>query len=238
MAWVAGADGCKAGWVVVGRNMRTSVVHVRLARTFAEVMGASESPRITAVDIPIGLLDHAEHGGRPADRAAREFLGPPRGGSVFPSPVRGALRARDYTAAVAASRASSAEHIGISKQTFGILPKIAEVDVAMDRGAQSHVKECHPELAFAEMAGGRPLRATKRTGDGQRERLALLKAAGFADPLGVAREALRMPGVAVDDVLDAFACCWTAGRIVDGRAVRVPDRPGRDARGLLMEIWR
>lgn len=238
MTWVAGADGCRAGWVVVARNMRTGAVHVRVARTFAEVMGAPESPRITAVDIPIGLPDHAEHGGRPADRAARELLGRPRMSSVFSPPVRGALRARDYAAAVTASRASSAEGIGISKQTFGILPKIADVDVAMDRGAQSHVKECHPELAFAEMASGGPLRAGKKTGDGQRERLALLKGAGFADPLGAAGGALKTPGVAVDDLLDAFACCWTAGRILDGRAVRVPERPGRDARGLLMEIWR
>lgn len=238
MTWVAGADGCRAGWVVVTRDMRTGTVHVRVVGAFAEVLRLPESPRITAVDIPIGLPEHAEHGGRPADREARRLLGAARGSSVFPPPVRDVLRTRDYRAAVAANRASSAERIGISKQTFGILPKVAEVDRAMSRGAQASVKECHPELAFAEMAGGRAPRAGKRTGDGQRERLALLKAAVLADPLGAARDVLGVPGVAVDDVLDAFACCWTAGRILEGLAVRVPLRPARDARGLLMEIWR
>src|SRR5271157_3482359 len=48
---------------------------------------------IIAIDIPIGLLDAYEIGGRACDRAARKFLGKPRGNSIFPAPVRPVLAA-------------------------------------------------------------------------------------------------------------------------------------------------
>jgi predicted RNase H-like nuclease len=42
----------------------------------------------------------------------------------------------------------------------------------------------------------------------------------------------------LDDLLDAAAACWTAWRITEGEAVRIPEQPAKDARGLRMEIWR
>jgi predicted RNase H-like nuclease len=53
------------------------------------------------------------------------------------------------------------------------------------------------------------------------------------------RAASRRPprGAAADDVLDAHAVCWSAARIARDRAVRLPARPSRDARGLPMAIW-
>lgn len=236
MTWVAGADGCKGGWVLVARNVRTGGVHLRVVRTFAELLRLPETPRVLAVDVPIGLPEHASRGGRACDRAARELLGWPRRNSVFSPPVRSCLRTSDYAAAVAASRASSAEGIGISKQAYGILGKIRETDVAMTRSHQSHVKECHPELSFAAMNGGRALPDGKKSAGGQTARFALLRVNGFPDPrVAAARIASRDAGF--DDVLDAYACCWTAQRILDGTAQRLPSRTERDPHGLAMEIW-
>jgi hypothetical protein len=46
------------------------------------------APKIVAVDIPIGLLDSFETGGRCCDREARKCLGPKRRASVFPAGAR------------------------------------------------------------------------------------------------------------------------------------------------------
>jgi predicted RNase H-like nuclease len=42
--------------------------------------------------------------------------------------------------------------------------------------------------------------------------------------------------VALDDILDAFACLWTAERIDGGRARRVLDRPEIDPLGIPMQM--
>ncbi len=41
---------------------------------------------------------------------------------------------------------------------------------------------------------------------------------------------------APDDLLDACAAAWTAGRVAKGAAERLPETPPTDARGLRMEI--
>jgi len=40
-----------------------------------------------------------------------------------------------------------------------------------------------------------------------------------------------------DDVNDAFAALWTATRIFQGKAKRIPDKPEVDSRGLRMEMF-
>ena len=232
--WVAGVDGCAGGWFAVLLDVRAGSMHGRLAHTFAEILRAPEAPRVIAVDIPIGLLDHAVPGGRSCDKEARRLLGRPRSSSVFSPPVRDALRAEDYRSAHKINRASSAAGVGISKQAYGILPKIAEVDRALRPSVQTRVHEAHPELAFAEMNGGVALARGKRDGSGQLERIELLRREG----LDVTHDLKGADGAALDDVLDAVALSWSAQRIAEGRGRRVPDPPPKDARGLRMEIWR
>src|ERR1019366_504122 len=173
-------------------------------------------------DIPIGLLDAAVPGGRPPDSPARKLLGTDRGSSVFSPPVRGALESTTFQEASNANRASSSYAIGISLQAFGLFPKLLEVDRAMSAGKQGRVLEVHPELSFFEMAGGAPARHAKRTLAGRAERAALLAEAGFDYHGG------RLAGAAADDILDALAACWTARRIAEGQAIRVPDEPRTD----------
>ena len=215
MAPVAGVDGCRAGWIVVHDGCAT--VH----RDFATVLAGLPDDTVVAVDMPIGLIDEHEPGGRDVDRAARLELGPKRN-SVFSAPPRCALGAR--TLGDARRRGAR-----LTLQTLNILSRIEDVDRVMTPDLQSRVFEVHPELSFAAMNGGGPLLAPKRSATGARERRALLQRAGVMVPE-------RPVGAARDDLLDACALAWSAHRVDRGNARRVPDRPARDARGLRMEL--
>lgn len=222
-----GVDGCRAGWFVVRiRGGAEPIVETMLLGDFAAVLALSPAPRFVAVDMPIGLLATASPGGRSCDQEARALLGP-RCSSVFSPPLRGHLGAKDWS-----------EVSGISKQSFHLLPKIREVDSCMTASRQQWVRETHPELAFANLKGV-PMTFPKRTADGQRERLQTLQVA-IPDVQKIYRSALeqfRRSQVARDDILDALVLAVVAQGMADGVSRRLPRRPVRDARGLLMEIW-
>src|SRR5215470_1359573 len=63
MAWVAGTDGCRAGWMVAFASVNDDgigvrdvfTVRIRVLTKFADIFAAPEQPRVVAVDIPIGL---------------------------------------------------------------------------------------------------------------------------------------------------------------------------------------
>jgi predicted RNase H-like nuclease len=202
---------------------------------FSDALNVPEAPVVVGVDIPIGLLDMAERGGRECDRLARDLLGWPRRNSVFSAPVRGALASQKFPEACMANRASSPLGIGISQQCFHIFGKMSEVDGAMSPALQTRVLEVHPELTFSEMRGGTPMTHAKKTSEGREERVSALAAVGMPPP---STSVPNASGAAPNDVLDALAVCWTARRIHLKEAVRVPDRPPVDGRGLRMEIWR
>ena len=223
---VAGADGCRAGWVVAtvaaeGPARLAVAVAPAIGPVIAEV--ADGSLRALAIDMPIGL---AGTGPRACDAEARRLLGPRRA-SVFPAPVRAVLGARTFGEAQSRSRAASGR--GLSAQAYNLVPKVTEVDRAMRPELQDRVVEAHPELAFLRLAGAPPAHA-KRTPEGRAERLRLLRDAGLGDLSG-----LRALGAAPDDVLDAAVLALTARRVADGTATRLGDGT-RDARGLRMEV--
>jgi len=72
---------------------------------------------------------------------------------------------------------------------------------------------------------------------GRQERQLLIAAAFGRGVFERAWDSLRGQAVAPDDLADAFAAAWTASRIVDGRAERLPKAPQLDAEGLPMHIW-
>lgn len=161
IAWLAGVDGCRDGWFAVLQDRGQAsprVVKVRFAlcRSLSEVMSLPENPAPIAVDIPIGLLEQAEPGGRSCDRAARVLLGRGRASSVFTPPTRAALQGQSYREAMRLNGA------GMSKQTFNLIAKIREVDAHIEPALQQRIFEAHPELAFLTLAG-RPLRHNKKT---------------------------------------------------------------------------
>jgi len=221
---VAGADGCRTGWVVCRRDDE-GVLDIRVVKTLAE---AGEDLAILAVDMPIGLVD-TPRPGRACEREARALL-PGKTSSVFPTPCRPALACATHAEANAVSKALG---VGLTRQTFHLFPKMREVDALLrsNEGLRPVVREAHPELAFARMNGGKPVISRKRRPEGFAERLDLLARHGFS------WEPRSLPGAARDDVLDAIAVCRTALLIAQGRATRLGPAHERDRHGLPMNIW-
>ena len=76
--WVAGVDGCPAGWLVVLRRLADpACARAHLVRRFADVLELSEAPRIIAVDMPIGLPERSGIGGRRCDVDTLVHTSPP-----------------------------------------------------------------------------------------------------------------------------------------------------------------
>jgi predicted RNase H-like nuclease len=140
------------------------------------------------------------------------------------------LKAETYEEACSARHAVDGKRC--SRQAFGTLPIIREVDAHMTSELQRRVREGHPEVSFTALAGA-PMAFRKLSQEGRKERLQALRA-NFGD-LGHQLEGLRTPG-AVTDAIDAYAMLFTARRSRDGCAETLPPHPERDIRGLRMEI--
>jgi predicted RNase H-like nuclease len=225
---VLGVDACKAGWV--GIALGGGPARAYFAVLIEELVLAAESDgpvEVIAIDIPIGLPDS---GRRKADEQARAIVGPRRASSVFTTPVRTALEAGDYAAAVAENRRRAGQ--GISRQAWGLRAKLLQVDHWARQGGR-RVVEVHPEVCFARLAG-RQLTHSKATWAGVEERRALLSGAGII-LTGLLGAAGAKAGV--DDVLDAAAAAWTAQRVAVGRALCVPDIPETFSDGIPAAIW-
>jgi predicted RNase H-like nuclease len=223
---VAGADACRGGWCVVTLPTDGDAT-VEVVDRFAKVASRQAKGQVGAVgvDIPIGLSDGPP---RQCDIDARALLGDRRS-SVFPAPVRPVLRARSFDQALARSRAASG--VGLSQQSWNLVPKIAEVDRLLDPTRQGRIFECHPEAVFAAVHGI-PMAHPKKGRPGRDERLAVLR----PHVPGIDALAARSPsGAAADDVLDAAAVALRAKAVLAGKARRLGERR-HDARGLVMEI--
>jgi len=207
---IAGIDGCKAGWIVATARAVVVVPTLPLDR-FA----------LVGVDMPMGLLDGPP---RACDIAARKYL-ERAGSSVFPAPARVVLGYGDYREALAASRAATGR--GISKQTFNIIPKVAELDRAINDSNRDSIIEVHPECAFRTMNCDKKL-LSKKTSEGQIARRRLLR-----DHFDVPSTAPS--GASIDDMLDAFAVLWSVRRFQRGEHRTFGDGQ-RDARGIEMRI--
>jgi predicted RNase H-like nuclease len=224
---VLGVDACRSGWVAV-RLDDTAVAVFHGARIEELVAAAERDGRLAviAVDIPIGLPDA---GRRAADGLARAEIGP-LWSSVFLTPTRTALGHSSHAEASAANRDLCGD--GISIQAFGLREKLLDVDRWIASSGR-RAFEVHPEVVFAALAG-RPLTTRKTSWSGVEQRRELLRDAGIhlSGDLGAAGDLAR-----VDDVLDAAACAWTAGRIASGRARCMPDPPEVFSDGLPAAIW-
>jgi predicted RNase H-like nuclease len=237
--WLAGIDGCRAGWVAVLMRPAGPEVRVRVVARFAEIVAAPEQPAIIAVDVPIGLPECSGYGGRAAENAVRPLLGA-RQSSVFSVPSRPAIYADDYREACRIAAATSIPSRRVSKQLFMIAPKVREVDTLLRAESElcRRVYECHPEVAFWRLNGEHALSEPKRVKSrphaaGLALRRALLVEAGLPAPVMETPPA----GAGVNDLLDALACAMIARRIHAGLVRPFPDPAERDAHGLPMAIW-
>ena len=125
--WLAGVDGCPAGWIVAFVRPQGSEARLRIVPRFADVLAAPEAPAIIAVDMPIGLPERTGLGGRAAENAVRPLLGA-RQSPCFPC-QRGLRSTRTITAdACARALETSDPPRKVSKQLFNIAPRIREID--------------------------------------------------------------------------------------------------------------
>jgi predicted RNase H-like nuclease len=226
-----GVDGARGGWVAfaLGPGGGWS-----LHPTAAELWGAHGHRSSLWVDMPVGLPGGP--GGRRCDREARVLLGPRRS-SVFSAPVRAVLEARDYAEALTLSRAASG--VGLSRQSWGIVGKIRELDtlIRQEPEARRKVRESHPELVFRALNGGIPPASPKRTPEGFRERMVLLEASLPEAHARLAEGLALFPRkwVARDDLVDALALAWAANLAPTALQI-IPETPEMDGEGIAMAI--
>ncbi|MFG1187120.1 DUF429 domain-containing protein [Xanthobacter aminoxidans] len=244
---LAGIDGCRGGWVVARWDGAGRLDLIRVARVEA-LFDAPDAPAIACVDMPIGLPETSEVGGRAAERAVRPLLDK-RQSSVFSVPARAAVMAglgpgderERFAAACAAALAHSSPPRKVSIQCFNLFPKIAELDELLLRRAElrDRLVECHPEVSFRIMNGA-PLDVAKKVKSrpyppGLDVRIGLLARAGVPIDLLNGKTAAAL-GAGLDDLVDACACAVTAKRVFEGNALRFPDPPERDGFGLPVAI--
>lgn len=229
-----GIDGCRAGWFCVRLTAR-GVAACVLAPDAHAVGELAVGADCALIDIPIGLVA-AGTDGRACDREARRRLGA-RASSVFSPPARATLAATDYAQALLLNRQATGR--GLSLQAWNIVPKIRAIDALLDArpALRGVLRECHPELCFHALQGGRPLVHNKKQAAGREERLALLERYLPAARACYAQACAAFPRgqVARDDVIDALVCAVTA-RSGFGNYRTLPALPPTDARGLVMEI--
>jgi predicted RNase H-like nuclease len=225
--FVAGVDGCRAGWVAFKVELPSLATSVEVLDLPKLLNRRPDDLLCVAIDIPIGLLDSS----RACDKAARKLLGQPRGTSVFAAPCRAALSATTHAEASQINREETGR--GLSQQAFGIIPKIKQVDDAITSDCQRWALEVHPEVCFWALNQRRPMKHNKKTKQGIAERIALLH-----DPFPEIEKHLasRPPHVGADDLLDAGAAVWTALRFRRNEAKCVCLQE-RDERGLATTIW-
>ena len=167
-----GVDGCPEGWLYVALLPSGQICWGVVEALDELVARATDFDRIF-VDIPIGLPNGP--GQRQCDICARRKLGPLRS-TVFPAPVREVFCAISFAEAQHISHAVAKK--GISKQSFAISGKIAQVDSLLRRcpRARKLIREVHPEICFWALNGGKPMKGTKKRKRGFGERVNVLKA--------------------------------------------------------------
>jgi len=210
---VLGVDGCRGGWV--GALVEGSRVSWHRFATIAEALALPVAA--IGVDMPIGL---PATGRRACDLEAKSLLGRahPR---VFLAPPRGVLAAATYAEAGRLHRELTGG-LGLSVQTWHLVPKIREVDAVAD---DPRIVEVHPELSLAALGGAGPL-PSKKTAAGRAARVALLT--------GWLGDLVALP--TGDDGLDALAGAWSARRWLAGRGRSLPGVPAYDEIGRPMRI--
>ena len=209
MVKVVGIDGSAKRWAIV------SLVDGRFAEAAVVTSLTGARPifaKADAIGIDIPLTSPTE-GKRSAESEARRML-TGRSSSVFSTPPADVLAEPTYREALALARRTYG--YGISAQAYALRHAIADA-----RASGLPLHEVHPELSFTRMNGG-PSLAKKKSWAGMQQRLELLKRVGIVLPADLGPVG-QLP---TDDLLDACAAAWTAGRIASGQAETVGDESG------------
>lgn len=235
MTAVAGACGGRNGWVITRRELDGGSISLRHLKVLSELVKEKDAPKYICIAIPIGLLEKAAPGGRQCEREGRKLLGYPRSACIFSPPVRQAIKAKTFEEVQEINRSTSEHKVGVGRQSFGMLPRIREVDSIMTPKLQKQVRECHPEISFFQMNGEVALNSFKAALLGQRERQQLLEYQ-WNTGLGHLMNSLRPALINASEILESMAACWTAERVAKKEAFVLPAKRQKDSKGLVMEI--
>ena len=224
---VAGVKPCASGWLVASAKLHGTTFapeEPRVIETFVDVLDQRPAFAVITLDAPIGYLETYVPGGRQCDREARALLGARRGAAVQSAPVRDQVEGSGHVSLN-----------GLNAVTRKLLTRYREVAVEMAPYRQRTVYEVNSDLSFYQLNGDVPLRRSKRTDEGHRERRELL---AQKIPGGERIYDAELPGVPTSHLLDVAAFMWTARRIFARAAVRIPQDPEWDESGLRMELVR
>ncbi|TFG29743.1 MAG: DUF429 domain-containing protein [Promethearchaeota archaeon] len=230
-----GIDGCQTGWISAYRQDPIKW-KFEIFPTIQEFWNKYSYTKLILIDIPIGLRDK---GSKPrlCDKAARKFLTRMRSSSIFPTPCRASLYANTYIEANQINRKFTGK--GLSKQTWNITGKIREVDNLLRNDAKTSniFIESHPELCFAALSNGTPMRHYKKSENGIKERLTIIES--FCENshqlLNEVIVQFSKEKLSIDDVLDAWVLAISGSK---GRSnLRfLPENFEYDSEGLPMRM--
>ena len=120
---ILGIDGSKSGWVGVKQSSKQEgTLEILFKNKLIDFL--SPDIDLIIIDMPVGLDKNIQQGGRLVDKEARKRL-LKRKSSIFNAPIRDVLKAKSYNEA---NTISKNKGLGISKQSWNLIPKINELD--------------------------------------------------------------------------------------------------------------
>jgi predicted RNase H-like nuclease len=228
-----GVDGCKIGWFYTAITQENDW-EIGVSEHIEKLWETHKDASLILVDIPIGLPFNEP---RTCDLDARKLMGKGKTSTVFPPSCREALSAETYEEACEINKKVLGKKISL--QAYHISKKTKQVDdfLLSNPQARQKIRETHPEICFWALAGGKTMQFPKKKKHGFKERFDLLKKV-FSPTQAMVNAALKRyqrKEVAKDDILDSIAAAIVACSPVRSLTT-VPEMPGKDAKGLPMEI--
>jgi predicted RNase H-like nuclease len=223
-----GCDGCRSGWASVSFDEYWNY-EIGIFRNI-EALCNKYNDSIIFIDIPIGLPKNTS---RLCDQMARRLLGK-RSSSVFSTPSLDAVYAENYDMA----RKLNIENTGksLSKQAWNITNKIKEVNnfILNNIKWKNKIREIHPEVVFYSLNDKTPMEYYKKTKEGEKERIDLLKKYYFGSE-DIIEESFKnyKKDLFKDDIIDAL-CGAVIAKL--GTYKSLPDNPPVDTNGIPMEM--
>jgi len=206
--YVVGIDGCRFGWLIIAINFEGDFKVAKYA-DFESILKDFPDAKKYLVDMVIGLASSSIE--RNIEKMARTKLKPFRHSSVFTPPCRAAIYKENY----ADAKIENIEITGksISIQAWNIVPKIIEIDqfLLKNKSFLHKIYEAHPEVCFAGLNKGLPMKEKKSKPEGIMERMELLQKL-FPKSNSILEKGQKdflKKEVKNDDIVDALALAVT-----------------------------
>jgi predicted RNase H-like nuclease len=231
-----GIDGCKGGYVAV--YITEEAFEIKVFENIEELCLTYRNSMVMLIDMPIGLPESVEDI-RP-EIEARKIL-KSRASCIFNVPCRQALYETDYLKANEMNKLILGK--GLSKQSYGIFPKIRDVDQFLSKHPyfKNRLLESHPEICFSMLncheRTPRVIIENKKTIEGFEKRIALLSKY-YIHTEEVSREIYSNKKFKTirDDIIDALCLAVTGKVSNESNLKKIPDNPSMDIKGLYMQM--